>query len=117
ELLVGLAEQLLTVEDDRSFDAGVLIEQSHDRQRRDRLAGSGFADDAQGPARLQVEGDAADGVDAPGLGGEADREVSDRENVAHARPPAAEVGSRASRSPSAMSAMETVSSVRAAAGK
>ena len=49
------------------------------------------------------------------------REIADREDggygCAHARPPAAEVGSRASRRPSAMRAIDTVSSVSAAAGK
>src|SRR5690606_21936367 len=117
ELLVGLAEQLHAVVDDRSGDPGVLVEQAHDGQRRDGLAGTGLADDAEGLAGLQVESDATHGVDPAGLARETDLEVLDGQDGAHARPPAAEVGSRASRRPSATSAIETVSRVSAAAGK
>ena len=70
-----------------------------------------------GSFSFDFEGDTADGINASCLGGEGDLEVADGENIAHARPPAAEVGSRASRRPSATSAIETVSRVRAAAGK
>ncbi len=117
-LRVALAEQLLALEQDRAADAGVLVEQAHDGQGRDGLARAGLAHDPERAALREVEGDAAHGVDAPRLGREADGEVADGEDGGgHARPPAAEVGSRASRRPSATSAMETVSSVRAAAGK
>src|SRR5690606_37918447 len=69
-------------------------------------------------AGVQVEADAAHRVDAPRLAREADGEVFDGENrVGHARPPAAEFGSRASRRPSATNAIDTVRRVRIAPGK
>ena len=66
----------------------------------------------------QVEVDAADRVHPAGLGREGDPQVADREHRgAHARPPEREVGSRASRSPSPIRAIDTVSRVTRAAGK
>src|SRR5690606_10201061 len=83
-----------------------------------RLTGSGLTHDADRLAGVQIEAHAADGVDTTRLAGEGDGEVLDGENRSgHARPPAAEFGSRASRRPSATNAIETVRSVRMRPGK
>ncbi len=49
---------------------------------RDRLARAGLADDADGLAGRDVEGDAADGVDVAVLGREGHREIGDGEQRA-----------------------------------
>ena len=59
--------------------ARLAVVQAHDRLRRDALAGAGLADDAEGLAALDGEGDAVDGADEAVLGGELDLEVADLE--------------------------------------
>ncbi len=51
QIAVGPAEQLLAVEPDRARDARRGRQQSHDGQRRHRLARPGLADDAEDLAR------------------------------------------------------------------
>jgi deferrochelatase/peroxidase EfeB len=113
----GEPHQFAPVQGDRAGHPGVLREQAHDRERGDRLARAGLTDDAQRAARQQVEVDAADRVHPAGLGREGDAQVANRKHrEAHARPAEREAGSRASRNPSPISAMDTVSRLTRAAG-
>ncbi len=67
-LAFGELQQILALEADRTRDlARRLGDQSHQRHRSDRLAATGFTDDGQRLAFVDVEGDAVDGaVDALG---------------------------------------------------
>jgi hypothetical protein len=116
-LLVPEAEQLAAVERDGAGHGGVLRQQPHDRQRRDRLPGPRLAHDAERPSGVQVDVDAADGLHHARLRRERHPQVADRQDRGcHARPPDRDVGSSASRRPSPISAIETVRSVTSAAG-
>ena len=57
-------------------DGGALCEQSHDRARRHGLAGSGFADDGDGLAAMQLERHILHRVDGAVLDLESDRDVA-----------------------------------------
>ena len=67
---VGLAQQLGAVELHGAGDLGVLRQQAHHREGRDRLARAGFAHDAERAAGVEVEIDATHGADHAGLRGE-----------------------------------------------
>jgi hypothetical protein len=80
QIVVGRAEQLLAVEAHGARDAGVArAGETHDRQRRDRLARTGLAHDAERLATIDGVRDAVDGLDEPVLGLEVDAEVLDLE--------------------------------------
>ena len=51
------------------------------------LAGAGLADDAEGLAALELEGQPVDGLDQPVVGREVDAEVAHLEEVARRRRP------------------------------
>src|SRR5437867_8816165 len=61
----GQLEEALAPVVDRALDdaAGGLRDQAHDRERRDALAGAGFADDAERLALVDVEIDPINGAD------------------------------------------------------
>ena len=70
---------------DRAGDPGVRgLGQTGQRLRGDTLAAAAFADDREHLARGQFKGDAVDGLDHTVFGGEADPEVLDRQDRAHA---------------------------------
>ena len=74
--LVGQAEQLVAVQPHRSGHFGVLRQQSDDGHRAGRLARTGFADESDHFARVDVVVHPAHGRDPLGFGGEGDREVA-----------------------------------------
>jgi hypothetical protein len=57
--------------------AAAVFDQAHDGQRRHRLARARFADDGQGLALVDVEGQVAHRIHRPLGGGKADVEVAD----------------------------------------
>ena len=107
-------DEVGALEQDRAAGnvAGGLRQEAEDRERRHALAAAGFADDPDRLVGRQVEGNAIDGMDASGRGGELDAEIADREQrlalvVEPARRPGRRagrhrlsLGSRASRRPS-----------------
>ena len=84
--LVAAAEQLVAVQLDRAGDLGCVREQAHDRQRGDRLAGAGLADDRHRLAGGQGEVETADGAHRSGLGRERDVQVADLQHGAGGGP-------------------------------
>ena len=64
---------------DRAGDVGVVGQQADGGEGGDRLAGAGLADEGEGLAGVEVEGDAVDGVGGPAALDEGDAEVPDRE--------------------------------------
>ena len=64
DLVVVHLQDVLTVEDDRSFrdPPRGLRDEAHERERGDRLPAAGFADEAERLAGLEVERHAVDGV-------------------------------------------------------
>ncbi len=108
--LVAKADQLLAVEPGRAGDPRRLRQQPEQRHRRHRLARSGLADDAEDLALVQVEADAAHGLDETVIGREPDGEVLDDEHrlaarrIGHWRTLVWR-GSKASRRPSPMKLM------------
>ena len=60
---LGRADEVLALEQDlaRGMARGGVVEELHDRQRGDRLAGAGLADDGQRFALVEGEGDPVDG--------------------------------------------------------
>ena len=82
-------DELLPAEPDRAsfHDARRRLgEESEDRQRGDRLATSGLADDADRLARTDLEGNAVDGLRHPLVGEEVRAEVAHREERLGQRP-------------------------------
>ncbi len=93
DLLAADVAQLVVVEPveltaavgDRTGDPGVRgAGEPGDRLRGNTFARTGLADDGQHLARLQLERDPADGLHDTVFGGEADREIVDLEDGAHA---------------------------------
>ena len=64
---------------DGAGDVGVVGQQADGGEGGDRLAGAGLADEGEGLAGVEVEGDAADGAGGPAALDEGDAEVADRE--------------------------------------
>ena len=136
---IGLAQQLVAGEPHGAGDLRVLGQKPHHRERGDGLAGAGLAHDAEGAAGVEVEVHAAHRPDHACFRGEGDVEVAHGQHRVAGRrrgraaeacaagvvdagchaaePPEFEFGSSASRRPSAMNAMDTVSRVRISAGK
>ncbi|CAM5286418.1 Vitamin B12 import ATP-binding protein BtuD [Streptomyces fumanus] len=79
-LLLGGGDEFLAVQDDLAVDrGGARVVQAQDGQVGHGLAGAGLADDAQGPAALDVEGETVDRPDDAVLRGEPHAQVPDRE--------------------------------------
>ena len=99
-LVVADGAQVAVAEHERALDdlARRVGDEPHERERRDRLARAGLADDAQRLLAVEREADAVDGLDHAGVGEEVGREVLDREKAfAHAY--SLSLGSVASRRP------------------
>ena len=73
----GGMEQFLAVEPDAAAGvrSGGVGQQLQDAERGDRLAGAGFADQGDGLAAVDRQGQALDGVHGAALGTEIDRQV------------------------------------------
>ena len=69
-------QDLLPVEQDAARGAAVARQKAHDREGQLRLAAAGFADDAQGLARIDGQGHVVDGPHLGIVGLEADRKVA-----------------------------------------
>ncbi len=70
-------EEVLPVEQDLALYLGVVgVVQSEDGQVGHGLAGAGLADDAEGPAALDVEGQPVDGLDHAVVGGEVHAQIA-----------------------------------------
>ncbi len=81
KLGLGQREQIDAGVRDRSADRGDAFgQQPHQRMRRHRFAGAGFADDAQDLAALQVEAHVLDGIGAVGAGGQLEGQAVDAED-------------------------------------
>src|SRR5262249_29885102 len=84
ELVVAQPDQLAAADPGRTADRRAARQQAHDRAAAHRLAGSGLADDGEGPPGLDR---VADPVDRPHLAaadGEGDPQLLDlQEGVAH----------------------------------
>ncbi|MDT4847552.1 hypothetical protein FQZ97_816120 [compost metagenome] len=78
-LLLGQADEFLSVELDAARDLGRRRQQAHERHHGDRLAAARLAHDAQRFAALQREGDAAHGFGRAALRLQADVQVVDFE--------------------------------------
>ena len=80
-LFVGQVEEIAALEGDAALrDApGQLRQEAHDRERRDRFARSGFADDGDHLAGVDVKRQALHRADDPARGQELDMEVVDLE--------------------------------------
>jgi hypothetical protein len=74
------AQELGPQELRRARGAAVGRQEAHHGHEGLALAGAAFADDPEGLAARDGEGDAADGVDDPVVGGEVDPQVLDRKN-------------------------------------
>src|SRR4029450_5465469 len=73
-------QQILALEDDLAVDHGLFaVNETHHREERDALAGSGLAHHAKGLARQQRERHAVDGFHQSVVGREVDGEVLDLE--------------------------------------
>ena len=94
---LGLADQFFAVEPDRAGDASARRQQTHDGHHGHALAGAGFADDAVELPLLDIEVDAADGLQlTASLAGERHFQVADlKQRRAHF-----DLGSSRSRRPS-----------------
>ena len=92
--------------------------QTHHRHRGRRLARTGFADDRDDLAGIDVKVDAAHRFQCRTIGGEVDAQAGDVEEPAHRRPPRAAplAGSSASRNPSPVRFAHTRISTRTPAG-
>jgi hypothetical protein len=75
----GAAQHLGPVQPDRPADLRGPRQEAQDRQGQHGLPGPGLPDDPDRLARLQGEADAPDGLDGPGLGGNADGQAGDLE--------------------------------------
>src|SRR5262249_2386422 len=77
QLALAEPQQVATLEQSRAAgDAGGRAEQAEQGGRADALARAGFADEAEGFALRQGEGDAVDGADGRAAAGEGDGEVA-----------------------------------------
>ena len=122
--LVVLGQQLFAVVQHRAGDLGVIGQKAHHSHGSDRLTRAGLAHNAKGAAGVEVKVHAAHCGDNACLRREGNVEITNAKyrvggihGRCHARPPEFEFGSKASRRPSAMNAMETVNSVSTSAGK
>ena len=82
----GGAEQLLAVQADAAIrvGSGGVGQQLQNTQGRHRLAGAGLADQGDGLAALDRQGQAPDGVHGAALDAEIDRQVLDVQQRRHA---------------------------------
>src|SRR5581483_9411200 len=95
--------ELVAIKLDAAGDNSAVRQQSHQRQRRDRLAAAGFADEPERLAALQRKTDAAHGLRRAAAGVEADAEIADFDQgygIRHAHRSRASLGSSKSRKPS-----------------
>ena len=82
---LGQVEQVAALEPDAlagEFGGGA-FEQAHDGQRGEGLAGAGLADEAEGFAGVQFEGNAVDRLHAAALDAEADAERAGGQDGRH----------------------------------
>src|SRR5207237_7327286 len=92
-----LGEVATPVEHLAPGDAAGRLQQAHDTEGGDRLAGARLAHDAQRLAPLDAERNPVDGPDQPVPGGELRAEVADLEQRRRAHLAAVSLGSKASR--------------------
>ncbi len=94
------ADELLALVADRARQDGVrVVDQSHDGERGERLAGARLADHGQDLALGHDEGDVLDRLEDAGLGAERDAEIVDLEQRLRRGPIKHERASRAGRAP------------------
>ena len=97
--------ELASFQLDAAGDERAVRQQSHQRQRRDRLAAAGFADEPERLAALQRKADAAHGLRRAAAGVEANAEIVDGDQrhgcgISHRHRSRASLGSSRSRKPS-----------------
>src|SRR4051812_3739306 len=78
-MAAGPAQILPSEDEARCRAIGTAREEIHDRERSQRLATSGLADDAKGAAVLDAEADPLYGVERARPGGDLDAEIFDFE--------------------------------------
>src|SRR5947209_737935 len=84
--VVGSSAMITAVEAHRAADPRGARQQPHHRERRDRLPRAGLADDAEHLARGHRVAHPPHRAHRPGLAGEGDGQLGDREDLAHSRP-------------------------------
>src|SRR6185503_11936328 len=95
-------EEILAVELDFAADglAGGFGDEADNREAGDRLTAAGLADEAEGLALADVEGDAVDGLGDAAAGGEVGPQAADAEERCSGRHSWRNLGSRRTRSQS-----------------